>query len=113
MAYILDGTTLRNPQELEIEELETGVAHETIDGKLKKSVTNRRRRFVLRYQNLTRTQENTILNIWNQQDTVTFESTETNLTVASTTVHVEVFRRAFNRGSEYRSDLSLILTESE
>ncbi len=42
----------------------------------------------------------------------TFQSTETNYTISSTTVHIDLIERKFSvRGTDYLSDFDLILTE--
>ena len=82
-----------------------------LSGETKKDITNRKERYVLRFQYLTPSEVNSILSEYNLETTRNFEVTETNLTINSTPVHIEMQRREYASGGEYRENLTLILTE--
>lgn len=112
MSYILNSVTLPNPQGFRREQIETGGTVVTIDGTMKKDITNRKERYTLTYQMLTQAEASDILTIWNTQTTVNFQSTETNMAIGATPVHVEIEVREYNtRGNQYREDIVIILTE--
>lgn len=114
MSYKLDSTTLKSPSGFSRRQIETGVSNLTINGKVKRSVENRREEFYLEYKYLTQTEVSTILSIWNKEEIVSFEVNETNLSIGPTNVHVFIDERNYNtRGNEYREDLVLRLVEAE
>lgn len=112
MAYLLDSTTIKSPNSFKREQIEIGVEHTSIDGETRKSITKRKERFILTYENLTQSDASTIISIWNQEETVDFESTETNNTISATSVHVDIKNRDYrHRGTSYLESFDLILTE--
>jgi hypothetical protein len=114
MAYILNGTTLPNPKEFNRRQIEMSQVIQLLDGTTKKDITNRKEQFVLEFRYLTQAQVGIIIGIYNLLDTVNFQVTETNLTIAPTAVHVEIGDRQYNAGGdEYREDITLILTETK
>lgn len=112
MSYIIGALTLPNPHEFRREQVETSKTNETIEGRTKKDIANRKERYFLRFDKLTQAEVNSILAEYDLQTTRTFQVTETNLTIAATDVHIELAAREYNtRGDSYREDLTLILTE--
>lgn len=112
MSYKLDGTTLPTPKSFFREQIEQSGTIVTLNGYTKKDITNRKERFTLGFEMLTQAQVSTILTIWGDQTTKTFEVDESNLTVSPTTVHIDIKDRSYNtKGEDYREDLKLILTE--
>lgn len=112
MPYILNGTTLPNPKAFTREQVETSGTIVTINGATKKDITNRKERFILTYNMLSQANVQTILGIWGGLTTVSFESTEASLMINPTTVHVEIAQRGYTtKGSDYREDLVIVLTE--
>jgi hypothetical protein len=110
--YILGDLTLPRPKALRRETIEKAVYHETLNGTLKKDVQNRKERFILEFRFLTQDQVNQILAEYNLETSRNFQSTETNLVIAATPVHIEIEGREYNTpGNEYREDITLILTE--
>lgn len=76
-----------------------------------------KRVWTLEYRNVKTTDYTTIKNIYTSYITTgavkTWESTETNYTISSTTVHIDMRERGFRvRGDSYISDFTLILTEA-
>ena len=111
MAYLLDSVTLANPVEFSREFIEESGENTSLTGRTTKDIRNRKERFVLVYRNLTSTEVADILDIFNDETTKTFEVTETNLTIAATTVHIQLSKRDYIKGGEYRADITIVLTE--
>lgn len=118
MAYILDGSTLRSPNSIK-ETNSTQVAqNRTLDGTISRDYFGSNKRvWVLDYQNTKKASYDTIKTIYDSYLSTatakTFQSTETNYTIASTNVHIDLLERGFSvKGEDYISDFSLILTEA-
>lgn len=112
MSYILGGTTLPQPKKAVRNFIETAVENLRNNGTTTKNTINRKEQFVLSYQNLTRSVANSILSLYEQDAAIDFESTESNFTVATTAVLVDISSRIYPpTGTEYRQDMDLILTE--
>lgn len=112
MSFILNSTTIKSPNTFQREQLEIGVEHVSISGETRKSITKRKERFILGYRNITQTDAQTIRDIWDLETTVDFESTETNNTIAATSVHVDIKSRDYlTKGESYLESFDLILTE--
>lgn len=118
MAYLLGGSQIRNPLSLE-ESNSTQVAqNRTLSGSVTRDYFGSNKRvWTLDFQNAKITDYSTINTIYQAYLTSgtcpTFEVTETNYTVASTNVHVDLITRDFSvRGSDYLSNFSLVLTEA-
>lgn len=118
MAYILDGTTIRAPQEME-ETNSTQVAqHRTLDGSITRDYFGDNKRvWRLDYSNTKKDDYDTINTIYQaylvSQTPITWEVTETNYTITETNVHVDLLVRGFKvRGTSYISDFDLILVEA-
>lgn len=118
MPYILDGTTIRRPYEFEERNNTQMAQHRTLDGSIRRDYFGDNKRvWILSYRNTNSTDFTTIKTIYTSyladNLTVTWEVTETNYDVDSTSVHVEVLERGFSiRGTDYLSDFDLILTEA-
>lgn len=118
MAYLLDSTTIRSPQNLEEGNSTQFAQVRTMSGAIGRDYFGDNKRvWILDYTNTTKSDYDTINAIYQSYLTSgtakTFESTETNYTVASTTVHIDLTRRAFNvGGTNYISDFTLVLTEA-
>jgi hypothetical protein len=117
MSYLLSGTTIRGPYSIE-ESNSTQVAQQrTLSGAVGRDYFGSNKRiWTLEYKNTNPTAYTTIKTIYNTYlstgTAVTWQSTETNYTIASTTVHIDLQIRQFSvRGSSYISDFTLILTE--
>lgn len=118
MSYILSGTNIRNPHDF-TEENSTQVAqNRTLGGSVTREFFGSNKRiWTLNYQNAKKTDYDTINTIYqaylSSGTAPTWQVTETNYTVSSTNVHIDLITRGFNiRGSDYLSDFSLILTEA-
>lgn len=118
MAYILAGTTIRAPYEFG-EKNSTQVAiQRTLDGSIHRDFFGSNKRvWELNYSNCKKADYDTIKAIYDSYlllgTTKTWQVTETNYTISSTNVHVDLLERGFTvRGSDYISDFVLTLTES-
>lgn len=118
MSYILSGTNIRRPKEME-EANSTQVAqNRTLSGSITRDYFGSNKRvWVLTYENIQKTDYDTIKTIYDSYLSTatakTWEVTETNYTISETSVHVDVKERAFRVvGTDYISDFDLILTEA-
>ena len=111
MSMILGSVTLPNPVSFEREFVESGSTNTALTGRTTKDIRNRKERFVLKFERLTLTEINSVLSEYNLETTRNFSSSETNLTISSTPVHIEIDKRDYMKGGEFRSDLTLVLTE--
>lgn len=111
MSYILGATTLPNPKSFFREFDETSSENLSLQGRTTKDIRNRKEKFVLKFENLTPAQVSAILSEYDAQTTKNFSSTETNLTIAATPVHIEFTMRNYMKGESYRSEFTLLLTE--
>lgn len=118
MSYLLDGSSIRNPYEIS-ERNSTQVAqNRTLSGAITRDYFGSNKRvWILNYRNTKKADYDTIKTIYDSYlSTATAKSwqvTETNYTIAATTVHVDLQERDFTvRGEDYISDFDLILTET-
>lgn len=112
MSYILDGVTLPDPRGYKLRYIEKKTDHDMINNATKRDTSGRKRQFFLTFTRLTQVVSAQIQGIYNQQKAVYFSSTETNNQIASTLVLMDITGRDYNtKGSEYREDFTLVLTE--
>lgn len=117
MAFLLAGSTIRRPAKITEGNNKQVAQNRTLDGSINRDFFgSRKRTWKLQYQNTNVTDFNTIKAIYDTYQstgtTQTWQITETNYTVASTLVHVDLVQRDFTiRGTDYLSDFDLILTE--
>ena len=112
MAYTLGDITLPSPVNFKRETLEVSAQNLLLDGTTKKNIVSRKERYVLEFTFLTQAQVNSILSEYNLKAVRDFAVSETNLTINSTPVHIDIPSREYNtKGEDYREDLVLILTE--
>ena len=112
MSYKINDLILPRPVRLVRKQIESGATVTTLTGATKKDITNRKEQYILHFQALTQTEVANILTEYNKEDTVDFESTEANLAIPSTECQMDITQREYNtKGSEYREDLIIILTE--
>lgn len=118
MSYILDGSTIRSPHNFEEVTDDQYVQHRTLDGnKHRDYFGSSKRVWALDYINTKKADYDTIKTIFDSYKSTgavkSFQSTETNYTVASTNVHIDLTRRNFSvGGTDYISDFTLLLTEA-
>lgn len=118
MSYLLDSTTIKSPDSIK-ETNSTQVAqNRTLDGTVSRDYFGDNKRvWILDYRNTNKTQYDIIKTIYDSYLSTatakTWQSTETNYTIASTNVHVDLLERGFSvKGTDYISDFTLILTEA-
>lgn len=118
MAYVLASTTIRNPMEF-TETNSTQVAQQrTLAGSINRDYFGSNKRvWALSYRNVKKADYDTIKTIYDSYlSTATakaWQVTESNYTIAATTVHIDLQERGFSvRGVDYISDFDLILTEA-
>ena len=111
MATVLGATTLPNPTRIQREFVETSSANTSLTGRTYKDIRNRKERFTLTFERLTKTEVDSILGEYTPEVTKDFSVTEDNLTIAATSVHIRFESRDYIKGGEFRSDVTLVLTE--
>jgi len=121
MAFVLAGSDIRRPIKLQEKKLERYAQVQTLDGTINRdyynSLVGTKRIWTLSYENATAAEYATIKTIYDtykNTDTVqTWEVTETNYTVTSTNVHIDLIDREFSHaGTDYLSSFELVLTEA-
>lgn len=112
--WTLGGVTLPNPQGFSRKYVEKSVWHESINGRTTKDISSRKEQYVLSFQRIAQATVAQILALYEQKATLTFEAEDGELIISATEVHVDVPGREYNtKGSEFREDFTLILTEVE
>lgn len=112
MSYYLGNITLPRPKNFKKEIVEKSAKIVTLNNTTKKDIAGRKYRYILEFRFLTQDQINSILTEYDLMTTRDFRVDETNNTVASTPVHIEMAVREYNTpGTEYREDIVLILEE--
>lgn len=85
-----------------------------INGNSRKDVSGRKEQFQLTFKRLSQATLAQILSEYELKTTLLFVVTDGDLNIASTEVHVDVSQRDYNtKGSEFREDFTLVLTEVE
>lgn len=118
MSYLLDSTTIRAPHTFTESNSTQMAQHRTLDGSVSRDyLGDNKRVWVLDYNNTNKTDYDVIKAIYDSYLTnataKTWQVTETNYTIAQTSVHIDLVQRGFNiRGTDYLSDFSLVLTEA-
>jgi hypothetical protein len=117
MAYILSGTEIRNPHGLSEKNDTMTAQNRALDGSINRdSFGSNKRVWTLKYSNVLGVEYNIIKTIYDtylsNNVPVTWEVTETNYTIAETTVHLDLDSREFRvKGEDYISDFTLVITE--
>lgn len=118
MSYILSATTIRSPMAIS-EANSTQVAQQrTLSGAVNRDYFGSNKRvWTLQYRNTKKADYDTINTIYtaylSSGTAVSWSSTETNYSIASTTVHIDLLQRGLSTpGTDYISDFDLVLTEA-
>jgi len=109
----LNSQTIPSPQDMQMETIETSVELDTITGKTRRQVFNRKKRYTLIYNQISQNDVNTLFNILDLDTAVDFEYSDTNYSISTTSVHVFIPNENFLRGASYIERLNLILLEVE
>lgn len=118
MSYTLGGSTIRAPKSIDEGNQTQYAQQKTLSGSVGRDYFGSNKRvWVLRYENCSKTDFDTINTVYQTYLTSgtvqAFVSDETNYTIASTSVHIDLNKRSFSMpGSDYISDFDLILTEA-
>lgn len=111
MAFTLGSTTIKDPVKITPKIIEIGNTNVSLTGRTTKDIRLRKNQWTVELQNLTSTQYNALIAEYDLLTTRNFEVSETNLTIAATPVHIDIPGYEYLKGGEYRTTLSLILTE--
>lgn len=117
MSYLLDGSTIKSPNNIEELTQDLFVQQTALNNTRSRDyMGDTKRTWALDYVNTKKADYDTMKTIWDSYKATaagkSFQSTETNYTIAATTVHIDLTRRRFSvGGSDYISDFTLILTE--
>lgn len=118
MSYVLDGSTIRAPHSIE-EDNSTQVAqNRVLNGNVTRDYFGSNKRvWKLEYVNTKKADYDTIYTIYSSYlssgAAKSWQVTETNYSVSSTTVHIDLLVRDFSvKGIDYISDFTLVLTET-
>lgn len=118
MAYVLDGTSIRAPQEFGESNSTLAAQVRTLSGNVGRDYFGSNKRvWKLSYKNTNKSAYDVINAIYQSYlstgNAKSWTVTETNYSVSATTVHVDLLERGFSvRGTDYISDFDLILTEA-
>lgn len=118
MSYLLDGTSIRRPHQIEESNSTQVAVQRTLSGAINRDYFGSNKRvWKLDYNTVQPSDYTTIKAIYDAYlangVTKSWEITETNYTISATYVHVDLLERGFSiRGSDYLSDFTLILTEA-
>jgi hypothetical protein len=118
MSYTLAATVIKRPTSIDESNDTQVVQQRTLSGTISRDYFGSNKRvWVLSYNNCNITDFNIINNIYQTYlstgTTQTWAIDETNYTVSSTNVHLDLKQRGFRiSGSSYISDFDLILTEA-
>lgn len=118
MSYVLGGATIRPPKSIEEGNQTQYAQQKTLSGAVGRDYFGSNKRiWVLKFENCTKTDFDTINTVYQTYLTSgtvqTWAVSETNYTVSSTNVHIDLNRRSFTMpGTDYISDFDLILTEA-
>lgn len=111
MSYLLGDITLPNPKGFKRRTIEISSEQTSITGRTTKDIRARKEEFILNFEHLTPAEVSSIFSEYDLQTTRNFQVTETNLSIASTPVHIGLPDRDYMKGGSYRETLDLILTE--
>lgn len=112
MAWTLGSTTLPSPRGFSRRFAEKSTYHEMINGATKKDTSNRKEQFTLIFTRLSQAIAASILAEYELRQTLMFSASDGDLEIAETEVHVDIAGRDYNtKGSEFREDIQIILTE--
>lgn len=118
MAYILDSTTIRRPAQFTESNNSQSAQNRTLDGSITRDYFGSNKRvWTLDFTTVKKTDYDTIKAIYDSYlstgATKTWEVTETNYTISSVNVHIDLVERGFTiKGTDYLSDFTLTLTEA-
>ena len=114
MTWILGSTTLPDPRGFSRKPIEKSTYHDMINGTSKRDISSRKEQFVLAFTRLSQASVASVLAEYGLLETLLFSVDDGDLQISETRVHVDISGRNYNtKGSEFREDIELILTEVE
>lgn len=114
MSWILGSTTIPEPKQLTRNFVEKSTYHEMVNGSSKKDVTSRKEQFKLIYTRLSQDTIASILAEFALKQALVFSAESGELLIAARSVHVDIPGREYNtKGSEFREDIVVILTDAD
>lgn len=114
MSWILEDITLPNPNGFRRRFVEKSTYHEAINGRSRRDITSRKEQYEITFKRLPQTTVAQILSLHDLFQTLSFSVEDGSLMISETTVHMDVPGRDYNtKGSEFREDFTIILTEVE
>lgn len=112
MSWTLGSTTLPDPRGFSRRPIEKSTYHEMINGTSKKDISSRKEQFVLVFTRISQDTVASILAEYQLMQSLAFSADDGSLSISETQVHVDIGTRQYNtKGSEFREDFELILTE--
>ena len=112
MSWTLGGVTLKNPVSFNRKQVEIAKTNLMLDGTSKKDYIRQKEVFEIGLEKLTQAQVADIIALFNGKVAVDFAVSETNLTIASTQVFININERTYaTKGNEYRENIKLVLEE--
>lgn len=112
MSWILGSTTIPEPKTLSRRYVEKSTYHEMVNGSSKKDVTSRKEQFELGYTKLSQATVASILAEYALKQSLSFSAESGELSIAARDVQIDVTGRDYNtKGSEFREDIVIILTD--
>ncbi len=118
MSYILDGTTIRSPHRISEGNSTQYAQNRVLDGSIARDYFGSNKRiWKLEYNNTQKAEYDVINAIYQaylgDNTARSWESTETNYTIPSVNVHIDIQERGFSySGTDYLSDFTVTLTEA-
>lgn len=112
--WTLGSTTLPEPKQMRRRTIEGETMHQAINGRSTRDISNRKEQIILMFTKLSQADVASILSEYNLMQTLDFTVTDGDLTIEQTEVHVHIPERQYNsKGSEFREDIEVTLTEVE
>lgn len=112
MSWILGGVTLPNPSGHARRPVEISKSNITLDGSTRKDIIRQKWQYILSFRMLTQSQVSSIMSLYNDKEAKSFAVNDGDLTIAAVDVWMDIDERQYNtKGSEFREDFRLILTE--
>ena len=112
MSWTLGGVTLKNPATFNRKLVEIAKSNLMLDGTSKKDFIRQKEIFEIGLISLTQSEATDVVNLYEGKVAVAFVVSETNLTIASTQVFINIIDRKYlTKGNEYRENITLGLEE--
>lgn len=112
MPYLLDSNQIKSPHSAQRTFLEVSRQNTTLTGITKKQTLNRKEKYTLHYDYLSLEDAAHFMSLYENQEVITFEVTDSNFTVAPVDVLIDIGDRNYPPvGDKYREAFDVVLTE--